>query len=553
MKIDEQVHGRILRQYKSMIEKREPWLANWRELAQYILPRRYTTLEIQQSGKAADLGNGKILDGTQTIACEVLSSGMLNGITSPARPWFRMRVAGFDDDTEVQLWLDDTVARMTMALSESNFYTSFATLFSDLSCFATGGLMIYEDDEDVFRCYNYALGEYALLQDSRGVVTSVGYGFRWRVEDIVKEFGLENCSDRVRKAWEQKGARRNDEIELCCLLEPNSHADGSIVAAHHTYRQLIWEANAPKGVLLDARGFREWPGVFPRWKTIGSDAYGTGPSHDAFADIKQLQHMTKRKAQGMDVLISPPMIASNVLANRQKNLAPGGITFVPDASAVGMKPAYQINLPIREMTEDIMRTQERIREFFYNDLFKMISRLDTVRSATEIDQRVEEKLVLLGPVLERFQKEGLDVALNRIFGIMSRKGLLLPTPPQLQGQNVEVQYVSILADAQRAVGAAPVERYISLVGNIAGAKPDVLDVPDWDELLRWYSEQIGVPVKLNKTPENVQALREQRAEAEQGAMTAEAAPGLAQAGKNLSETQVGGGANALQMILGGGV
>lgn len=550
MQIDEQLFGRIQRTYKSMIEDRRPWIENWREIASYVLPRRYLTLEANNGAVLATMTNNKIYNGRATIAMKVLSSGMLNGITSPARPWFKMWVPGHMDNPDVALWLDDTVARLTMALSMSNFYTSMATVFTDLSCFATGGMLIEEDDDEIFRCYNFALGEYALMQNERGIVDRVSYGFRWRVEQVVNEFGLENCSQRVRDAWTAGGARRNEKVDIRCLIEPNYNED-RLVAAVHKYRKIVWEDKGadPKQILA-ARGYREWPGTFPRWETIGNDSYGTGPTHDAFADIKQLQHMTKRKAQAMDILISPPMIASNHLSQRRSQLVAGGITFVPDTSQVGMKPAYQIQPPLMEMSNDISNVEIRINEFYYVDLFKMISQLDSVRSATEIDERVEEKLILLGPVLERFQNEALDVALFRVYSIMARKGLLLPVPEALLGENAQIQYTSILADAQRAVGATPVERYISLIGNVAGARQEVLDVPDWDALVRWYGEQIGVPAKLNKSQDKIDAERQARTQQQEGAAVMEAAPGLAQAGKLLSETQVGGGSNALQQIMG---
>jgi hypothetical protein len=214
------------------------------------------------------------------------------------------------------------------------------------------------------------------------------------------------------------------------------------------------------------------------------------------------------------------------------------------------KPLYQIQPPLQEMTEDIREVQMRIRETLHNDLFRMISQLDTVRSATEIDARREEKLVLLGSVLDRFEKEALSPAISRVYSIMDRRGLLPEPPPELEeGAPIEVEYVSILSTAQRAVSAAPTERWIQLIGNIAPVAPEATQIVDWPELTRNYGEAIGVEARNMKSRERVmaeqQAAAQQQAQQqalEQGAVAVDAA-------QQLSATDVGGGVNALQELL----
>ena len=540
----------------SMEEDRQPWFNYWRELADFILPRRYTSLQTtNERNKATNLRNPNILDGTATMAAQVLASGMLNGITSPARPWFRFRATNMPDEGPLRIWLDDVQARMAYVLAESNFYGAMATVYLDLSCFSTAAMFIYEDDEDVFRCYNFALGEYYFLQNERGVVDRVGYEFRWRVEQVVKRFGLENCSDFVKEAWDKKGARWNDKVDIACLIEPND--DGPFKLANvFKFRQIFWEKNAGnrttrEGLILEQKGFREWPGVCPRWMTIANDPYGNGPSFDALGDIKQLQHETKKKAQALDKMISPPMVADASLANRRIALLPNGITFVSGLSNnEGIRPVYQIAFPVQDLTQDILAVQERIREFFYNDLFKMISQLDTVRSATEVNERVEEKLVLLGPVLERFENEALNPSLRRIFSIMLRKGLLAPPPPGIEAANIEIQYVSILNDAQRAVGAAPLERFAAYIGSLSAIAPEVLAVPNFTEMSLDMADRLGVPSKDVFTRDEIAEKNEAQAQEQSIANLASVAPDLAAAGKNLAETPVGGATDALSLMTG---
>lgn len=198
---------------------------------------------------------------------------------------------------------------------------------------------------------------------------------------------------------------------------------------------------------------------------------------------------------------------------------------------------------------DIRDVQVRIRQAFHNDLFNMISQLDTVRSATEIDARREEKLVLLGSVLERFENEALDPAIDRIFAIMQRADLIPDAPPSIHGAPLQIQYVSILSTAQKALAVAPMERWMQVVASVAPLNPDALLVPKWDMLLRNYAQAVGVDAKNVATLDEIAQAKAAKQQQEQAAQLAQAAPGLAQGAQALSQTDVGGGSNALQQLL----
>ncbi len=551
MKIPVDFHQKLLGTIASMEVDRQPWWQHWRELADYILPRRYVWLLSKTEAAKRATRNPNILDGTGTNAARTLASGMMNGITSPARPWFKLRVHGADDnDHELRMWLDEVQRRMLLIMAESNFYNAMAVLYLDLVIFGTGAMLIYEDFKNVIRCYNPALGEYYLAQDFGLSVNTFAREFSLKVDQVVSEFGEENVSDTVRAAWKEGGAARQRDVRIVHLIEPNVARD-NILPARWTFREIYWEKGQTNGQVLRKKGFDEIPGVFPRWELCGNDAYGTGPGSDALADILQNQQETKRKAQSLDKLVSPPVIASMHLANRPMSLLPGGVTFAANIDEAGAKPIYTVNPPLGEMTADIRDVQTRIRETFFNQLFRDISMLETVRSATEIDARREEKLVLLGSVLERFENEALDPAINRIFGIMQRGDLLPPAPEQFANAKIEIQYVSILSTAQRAVGVAPLERAFATSGNMAAVYPSVLNILDIEEAFRLYCEDIGVPARAMKSREATAQATQQQDELVQQREAAAQGEALAKSGALLSKTEVGGGQNAVEMLLGG--
>lgn len=548
MNVAPELHSKLLGTVAAMEADRQPWWQHWRDLADYILPRRYIWLLSPSEAARRATRNPHILDATGTTAARTLASGMMNGITSPARPWFKLRVQGVDDnDHELRIWLDEVQRRMLLIMAESNFYNAMAVVYLDLVIFGTGAMLIYEDFKNVIRCFNPALGEYYLAQDFGLSVNTFAREFTLKVHQLVSEFGEENCSDTVRAMWKTGGASRQKDVKVCHLIQPN---DDKLVSDKFEFCEVYWEKGT-NGRLLRKRGFDEIPGIFPRWELSGNDAYGTGPGSDALADIIQLQHETKRKAQSLDKFVNPPIVASLHLANRPMSLLPGGVTFAANVDEAGAKPLYQINPPLGEMTADIREVQMRIKEICYNQLFRDISMLETVRSATEIDARREEKLILLGSVLERFENEALDPAINRIFGIMSRGGLLPEAPPRFTSAKIEIQYVSILSTAQRAVGVAPLERAFGLSGNLAAVYPDVLNILDINEAFRLYCEDIGVPARAIKSRETSAADKQRQNELVQNREDAATGASLAKSGALLSKTDVGGGQNAVQALLGG--
>lgn len=552
MQIDTQLHQNMKAKIGQLEIVRQPYLEFWRELAEVYLPRRYVWLD-NLAARVRNMRNSQILDSTGTKAARVLASGMMNGITSPARPWFSLRIAGQDDSLTsyaARVWLDEVTRRMSLVLAESNFYNAMAVMYLDLVTFGSSAMLIYEDFESVIRCYNSALGEYFFAQNDRMEVCTFARKFCYTVEQMVQRWGEENVSDAVKNLWKRGGAGTQTQRVIVHLLEPNADGKGK-VSKRFRYRETYWELDATNGNVLGQRGFNEMPGLFVRWELSGNDAYGSCPAMEAYGDVKQLQQETLRKAQGIDKMVNPPIVADIQLQHRPTATVPGGLTYVAGVNNVGAKPLYQIAPPLGEMSQDIAQVQIRIQETFHNPLFNMISQLETVRSATEIDARREEKLVLLGPVLERFENEALDPSIKRVFSIMQRANLLPEAPEEISGLDIEIQYVSVLSTAQRAVAAIPTERFVQFVGNLAGAAPEVLNIPNWEELTRNYASDLGVRMKDLNPPEVSAGATEAQKQAKVQDQALAQGQQLAAGAQQLSATEVGGGANALQMLLGG--
>lgn len=555
MKIPVEEHQLRQSLITAMKDERRPWWEHWRTLSDYYLPNRYQWLQSPtERAQRANNRNANILDNTGTYAARTLAAGMMNGITSPTRPWFKLRVIGMDEDltSAIRIWLDDCERRMLKVFAESNFYNALSTLYLDLVVFGTAEVLIYEDPKKVIHCTNPCLGEFYLMIDPQHRVCGTAREFTYTVYQLVTEFGEENVSETVKAAWKEKGAAWKRSVTVVHLIEPNVEGNRR-VGAEFRYRETYWEASAPVGEVLRERGYYDFPGIAPRWELSGNDAYGTSPAMDALGDVIQLQHETKKKGQALDKLVSPPILADIQLEHKPLALLPNGITYVARlGDTTGAKPIYTVNPPLQDMTQDIIAVQQRIQRTFHNDLFNRVLSLQTVRSAREIDAIDSERLVLLGPVLQRFENEALDPAIERVFGIMMRGGMFLPPPDGIEDAEIKIQYVSLFAAAQNAVTTAPTERLLQVIGGLAPLFPEARLVPNIPVMLPNYARDIGVrAADLHTTKEiaDMIAKKNQEDEAQAGI---DQAGQLAQGAQVLSQTEVGGGQNALQRLLSGG-
>ena len=540
-------HRRLKRVFTAMDKERQMWFSHWQQISDYYLPRRYPYLTGAKERRSRSLQNRKLLTSVSTMAVRTLASGLMNGITSPARPWFSLRVSGFEEDTltrDVKVYLEEVARRILLILAESNFYNALAILYLEWCTFGTASMMISEDYTDVIRCNNFALGEFYISQDENGRVNRFGRRFTMTLENAVNKFGLENLRPELQAQFKQGGQKLFTEIEIVHLIQPTS--DERI-----PFTEYYWDIRADDGQLLAKNPYFSWPIISPRWELLSGESYGVSPAMDALADVIELQHTLYERKIGLEKSMSPPLLVDAFLQNRPKALAAKGLTFVPNlGSMVGAKQAYTVNPPMQEVAYDVQQLTARIEETCYNPLFNMISQLDTVRSSNEIDALREEKLVGLGPVLERFHHEGLTQILRRVYDIADRAGLLPERPEALDGLDLQIQYISVLSDAQRAVGTASIERFFGLIGNLAAVYPEVTKVPDVEELLRDYAEGIGVKATGIRSRQDLEEEKANEAQLAQLQQAAELGQTLATGAKTLSETEVGAGKNALQEVLG---
>jgi hypothetical protein len=534
-----------------MKNARTGWFTTYRDLGDHFLPRRVRWL-MEPNELRGRHYRTKLIDTTSIIAARTCAAGMMSGIVDPSRPWFRLGLQGrrIEIYDPVSIWLDDVVTTMQLVMAESNFYNAMAQCFWDLVIFGTGPVLIYEDFDDVIRCFNPRPGEYYLEQDAEERVCSFYRELTMSVSSIAKRWGKDRLPAHVKTDLD-KGSSVGREQVVCHAYEPMR--DEVPLPKSFKYYEFYWIRGSQEDEYLGISGINDPMGLFPRWDTDSGDVYGRSPAMDALPDVKQLQQEQKRKAQALDKMVDPPLLADAQLKNQPTTALPGGITYVSGLGRekIGMQSIYNTQFPVGEVREDIQEIQTRIKSILFNDLFLMFQQMQAEpRSAAAVDARREEKMVMLGPVLERFENEGLTPAIERIFGICMRARLLPPPPPGLQGIYLQPQYESMLTAAQQAASASAIERVFATVGNLAGVKPEAMDKLDVEQAIDEYSRRLGLPPKIVNSPDKVAAIRAQRAKAQQAQQQAELTPAMVQGAGVLSKTDVGGGQNALAKMMG---
>jgi len=505
---------------------RSSWETHWSDLGRHILPRspRFST---DDRNRGRPDRYAQIYDNNATRAKRVLSAGLMAGMTSPARPWFKLAPTAPElrDNHAVMLWLDEVVERMQMVFSRSNVYRVLPRMYDELGVFGTAATLVLSDFDSVIRCYPLSVGQYYLQQDWQGRITTCYRTFERSVSEVVKEFGYDNCSTHVRQAFDNR--QLDLPIKILHVIEPRADQErnaNSPLATDMPWKSVYIEIAGLDDRVLRESGFRMMRVLAPRWRVEGGDVYGISPGMEALGDIKQLQQEQLCKSKAIAYKAEPPLQVPLSVAGRNRDVLPGGVTYFeprtifPHDQATpqgGVRTAFDVNLDIGHLLIDIQDVRMRIERAFYVDLFLMLSSRDPQRmTATEVMERQEEKLLMIGPVIERMANELLEPLIDITFREMMEVGALPPPPQELLGADLSVEFVSILAQAQRAVGITSTQQYMNDVLLVAQTRPDVLDNINFDAWVRETARMRGVEADLLVDERMVQHLRDARAQAQ---------------------------------------
>lgn len=557
-----------------------------KQLAENILPSR-----IRQFNSDQNRGHrlyGKIIDPAASVAARTGAAGRMSGMSSPARSWFELEHPNQElmKLYRVKRWLADSSEVLRRIMAQSNMYTTLYNVYLDYPTFGTAAFMIEPDTEDVILCRDFPWGSYYIGQDARNRVNIFRRKFQMSVRQIVEEFGMDekgdidwtNISDFTKNSYER--GHTEVWVDVNHFILPNDDYDnGKSESKYKKFASCYYESGGGGGGVgksfdsqstgafnggkfLRESGYDYFPVLVARSGLTEGDVYATdSPGMMALGTVKALQIKHKERARAIKKMIDPPMNAAGIAKGTKLSILSGDVNFVPRGESAVFSPAYQFNFDVSKMDEDIRADHAQISRIYHEDTFRMM--LDDERAqratAAEVYAKQQERMLDLGPELERNNQDVFDPAINIIFTLANEAGLLDEPPPELQGQVLRIKYVSVMALAQKASNIGGYERYLGTLSAMAKISPDIMDNMDGDKFVMKYGEMLSVSPEVYRDPEEVAAMRQARAKqmaqkqaVEQIAQGAGAVKDLSQAGmeEDSALTRLTQAANAGRLVNG---
>ncbi|UOF81245.1 head to tail connecting protein [Caudoviricetes sp.] len=537
---------------------REPYLNVWKQSADLVMPQKSSSIyDTANRDKSKDADKPYISDETPMLALSRLSAGMLSGVTSPIKPWFKWSAGSkLDDNPKIKTWLEGYETVVQTVLHRSNFYDSSIHLYDDMEVIGTGVSLIYEDYKDVAIFRNVDAGQYFLAQDNRGETTVLYREFFMTVHQLVREYGINNVSQDVARKFYDKRGLQDDVLVYQAIQLNDDFQKGKIGHKGNEYIDVHWEANATREARpLRFKGFKEKPFTAPPWRSMSNRPYGISPTEMSISAIRELYHLKERMGQGIDKAYHGAMMLNDSLKDDPSVFLAGGIVFGKLSNGPLAQPVFSNPPDPQRLMPFIESAYRRIEKAYFGDLFMMLANMEGVqpRNQLEITERKGEKILMLSPTLQSIHNNYSKIVLNRVGRIVLRSGLVPPPPQELQGTELEVEYISDLAMAQKAVATSGIEQFMVWSANMINVFPELRYKINAFQAANDYSKYLGISPKIIRSDEEATEQTNQQNQQMEQQQAMEQGVALTQGAKNLADMNVGGGQDALAMMMQGGV
>lgn len=506
----------ICRRLEQMRANRQPHEAAWRECLDYSYPERGAgfngTIITPQD---AQTKKNRILDDTAADSARILSANIVGGTTPSNSIWFGLDASGEDDgeedspeDDEERRWLDTAARVIFRNIHGSNFDSQAFECAIDLV--PVGWFVLYIDEraEGGYLFEQWPAAQcFVASSKNGGLVDCIYRDVELTVEQAVTEYGIDRVSQQTAECYRQE--KYDDVVKICHAIYPRALAQGKR-SRNLPFASCHIEQDT-KHVLRES-GYHEFPCVVPRWMLIPGTSYASGPMSVALGSIRTINDIKALELAAMDVAVGGMWIAEDDGVLNPRSIKIGPRKVIVANSVDSMKELRSgANFEVAFSAEE--RLQATIRKIMLAD--QLQPQDGPAMTATEVHVRVQLIRQLLGPIYGRLQAEYLQPLVQRCFGIAYRAGILGQAPESLQGRAYTVKYVSPLARAQKMEDVTAMDRLENTLLMEAQADPSVIDVYDFEAAARKRAEFLGVPYAVMRKPEDVDALRDARKQAQQ--------------------------------------
>lgn len=493
----------LMKRFGSLKTYRSNWESHWQEIGDFVAPNKGNITKKRTHG---DKNTERIFDGTAQFAAELMASSMHGMLTNSGTPWFSLRYTDdeFETDDTSKEWLERATDTMYVEIGRSNFHEAINELYFDLVTFGTAVMFVDTDKEGTLRFSTRHISECYVSEDEFGRVDTVFREFKMPARAAIAQFGEENVTQRLLK---KSQSDPYDMVELLHVVMPRYDRDTIKIDAKNKPVASIYLDPGDKKIISES-GFDEFPYCVPRFrKSSYENGYGRSPAMTALSDIKMLNEMSKAVIQAAQLQIHPPLLVPDDGFILPVRTVPGGLNFYRSGTRDRIEPLnIGANNPLGENQLEQRRTA--IRAAFYVD--QLVTGNRPGMTATEVIQKSTEKMRILAPLTGRLQSELLRPLIDRIFNLISKKKGFEAAPETMAGNEIDIEYVSPLAKAQRQGDIQASLELFQFLAPLMQVDPNVVDFLDVDGLAKHIIKTTGVPASVVRGAEEVAAIREQK-------------------------------------------
>jgi len=507
----------IRKRFDALVSQRKTLDNTFQAIERFIVPYRGEFFKPETSMLEVDWRRRYIYDSTAPVACDTLASKIHTNLTSPSIRWFELRFRNdaINDMQGAKEWLEQVQDEIWQALLESDFNMEIAETYLDLCSFGTAILFEEEVSEEnwagiTFTSIPVKNGYFEFGADDN--VLRIYRRLQYTELQLLDKFPDYNFEQYLESTEESSVDQKHDVIFCVYKRENGVPYSGRRIAPNkreYGYKYVLHRS----GEVLEEGGYYEMPAYVARWKKVSGADWGHSPAFVCLSDVLQLNETVQVTSQARIKEVDPPMKSTERGLITDLDLTTGGLTMVTEMDQLDrLLPPN----PLAYSDVEIERLQESIRSTFFTN--KLDLKDSPAMTATEVMARLQQMMELFAPTLGRLQADLLDPLIEKTYRSLGRNGRLPKPPEGLEEVDLDIEYTGPIPRAQKNERAQSMSMWISELAGYSQVVPEILDTIDTDAIARGLGYDRGVPAKMMRTEEEVQALRQQRAEQQQQMM-----------------------------------
>jgi hypothetical protein len=528
--------GEIKKRFDKISGERGTWEVTWQDVIDYVMPFR---TPITSTATPGEIQNVEVFDSTPTNALFRFSASLNSMLTNMSSEWFLLET---DDEEaneipEVRDWLEEMQTVVRHSLENSNFYTEAHEMYLDLGSIGTACMYVStsrKPDRELHFSTRH-IREFYILEDEEGEVDTVYRDIVLTARQI-KERWADTMSEDIKKIHDKDPER---EFHVLHTVYPRAERDTSKKDNLNMPWISMWMEKENEN-LLEEGGYEEFPFVTPRWLKSSGEVYGRSPAINSLPDIKTLNKMMETLLIAGEKAVDPPMELPHDGYYGTFDLTPGALNFRKQTNRNESAVPIQLGTNIPLGYDMLQEKRDSISDAFFATQLQIIDK--TEMTAQEVRARTQENLKVLGPAFGRLQADFLEKLIARVINILGdstdSEGVpkLPEAPQQVQGKNLKLRFVSPLAKAQSQGDLESLNYAVSSALQWAQVEPSILDNVDFDMAFRELVDLSGAPRKMLNSPDEIEQIRQQRAQQQQAREAIEQMRGGTEAAKTAAQT-----------------